>query len=122
MPSPTVLTLSSTMVGGSETSPKSRLPVPSTIGKIMSRTSSTNPVLQRATAPASRCPRPADRPAAALFSAVTSRITSPLITVELFQVASSSCKVVDTTYLGMAFIRSAKPTESCMVGHAWAKA
>ena len=52
------------------------------------------------------------------MSAATSLTTSPLITVELFHVASSSRRVVDTTYLGMAFIWSAKPTGSSMVGQA----
>jgi hypothetical protein len=42
--------------------------------------------------------------------------------VELLQVASSSRSVVDTTYLGMEFMESAKPTGSWTVGHTSAKA
>ena len=53
------------------------------------------------------------------LSRVTSPTTSDEITIELFQVGL--CSVVDTTYLGIAFILAANPTSSSMVGHALAK-
>ena len=50
---------------------------------------------------------------------MTSVARSPLSTVELFQ--SACVRVLETTYLGIAFILSAKPTSSVMPGHALAK-
>ena len=58
------------------------------------------------------------------FSAVTSPTTSPRRKVVFSQVVS--CSVLDTTYFGMVFIRSAKPsswapsarTARDLVGHA----
>ncbi len=44
------------------------------------------------------------------------------MTVEFSQVASPSAIVVDTTNLGIWFMRLAKPTSSVMFGQAWAKA
>src|SRR5258708_14327006 len=58
-------------------------------------------------------------PPGSAFSLVISATTSPRITVELFQVASWSPSVVDTTYLRMLFILSAN--SFCIVGQALAK-
>ncbi len=96
----------------------SRLPSPRAIGNIISRYSSTSP---RSVSPRTRLALPATRmsPPSCSLSAVTSWARSPLRIVELFQ--SACVSVWDTTYLGMLFILSAKPTSSVRPGHAWAK-
>src|SRR5215211_597902 len=60
-------------------------------------------------------------PPTSSFGFRTSPATSPRITVELFQSASSSPSVVETTYLGMEFILSANPASSVIDGQALAK-
>src|SRR5438132_7006159 len=99
-------------------SPKRRLPLPSTIGYTINRSSSTrscssNVCTSRAL-PATRM-----TPSTCSFNLPTSSATSPLSTVELFHSAFS--KVDETTYLGMLFIFSAKPTSSATEGQASAK-
>src|SRR3989442_510167 len=98
MPSPTVFESTRRRGFWSVVGPKSRLPLPSTTGKTISRSSSTRS-LAISVCTSLALPWTTMSPFSVCFSFETDFTTSPLSTVELFQSGFSS--VEDTTYLGM---------------------
>src|SRR5438309_961730 len=115
-PSPTAFDSTSRRGFLSLVSPKRRLPLPSTSGYTISRSSSTR------SCSISVCTRRAlpwttMSPSCSCFSFAISSATSPFSTVELFQ--SGSCRVDETTYLGMVLNLSANSPS--LDGHASAK-
>ena len=120
MPSPIVCVLIRSRVGGYGDVPEEPLPGPEDDREDHEPDLVHQPVLHQRL---DQLALPATRrsPSRRSLRSDSSRTTSPRITVEFSQVASSSSMVVDTTYLGIPFMRSAKPTSSCMFGQAWAK-
>src|SRR5215213_9253479 len=99
------------------TSPKRRLPVPTTIGNTISRYSS---ITSCSISVCTSCTLPLTRmsPPCCCLSLETSSATLSLITVELFHSRGSS-SVEETTYLGMVLNLSANSPS--LDGHAAAK-
>src|SRR5439155_207459 len=85
-------------------SPKRRFPLPSTTGNTISRSSSTRSC-SNSVCTSCALPWTTMSPSCSSFSFATSSATSPLSTVELFH--SGSCRVEETTYLGMVLNLSA---------------
>src|SRR5438093_6529447 len=103
-PSPTTLESTSRRGFLSLVSPKRRLPVPSTSGYTISRSSSTRPCSISACT-SRTLPWTTTSPSCSSRSLATSSATSPLSTVELVHWGSS--RVEETTYLGIVLNLSA---------------
>ena len=109
--SPTGVDLTSRNGSSEGVSPNSRRPVPSTVGKTISRSSSTSP---RSSSDCTSCPLPLTS-----SSPSSSGISSSVTTRVLFH--SGSLSVLETTYLGMLLNLSANPNSSVREGQAAAK-
>ena len=117
-PEPTGLASTSRKACLSLPTEKRGFPLPKTTGYTISLYSSTRLYCIKVF---TSCALPATRifPPGMAFNFVTSLTILLLSSVELVQPACS--RVVETTYLGMLFMRSAKPISSENVGQAAAK-